>query len=178
MARAYLGLGGNIGDVRATLREALARLDASGARVIARSADYETPPWGKLDQPAFVNLCAIVETELDPEALLALCLKVEADLGRRRLEKWGPRVIDIDVLAYEDTAAPRTGAPPEGAQPAPAQPVLTLASPTLTIPHPYMLERAFVLLPLAEIAPDLVIRGTRVADAAAAMGHEGIARLD
>jgi 2-amino-4-hydroxy-6-hydroxymethyldihydropteridine diphosphokinase len=178
MARAYLGLGGNIGDVRATLREALARLDTSGARVIARSADYETPPGGKLDQPAFVNLCAIVETELDPEALLALCLKVEADLGRRRLEKWGPRAIDIDVLAYEDTAAPGADAPPEGARPAPTQPVLTLASPTLTIPHPYMLERAFVLLPLAEIAPDLVIRGTRVADAAAAMGHEGIVRLD
>ena len=173
MARAYLGLGGNIGDVRATLREALTRLDASGARVVARSADYETPPWGKLDQPAFVNLCAIVETELDPETLLALCLKVEADLGRRRLEKWGPRVIDIDVLAYEDTAAPHTGASTEG-----AQPVLTLTSPTLTIPHPYMLDRAFVLLPLAEIAPDLVIRGTRVADAARAMGQEGIVRLD
>ena len=170
MARAYLGLGGNIGDVRATVAAALARLDAAGARLVTRSADYETPPWGKLDQPAFVNACAVVETALDPEALLALCLKVEADLGRRRLEKWGPRVIDIDVLAYEDASG--------GTAATIAGPVLTLQSPTLTIPHPYMLERAFVLLPLAEIAPDLVIRGTRVADAAAAMGSDGIKRLD
>lgn len=155
-ARAFLGLGGNIGDVRATIRDALAALDAGGARLVSRSADYETPPWGKTDQQAFVNACAVVETALAPHELLALCLDVEKRLGRVRLEKWGPRVIDIDVLAYEQRV---------------------IATPDLIVPHRYMLERAFVLVPLAEIAPDLVVGGESVAEHARHFDATGIVRL-
>ncbi len=154
-ARAFLGLGGNLGDVSATLAEALRRLEADGARLVARSADYETPPWGKEDQPAFVNACAEVATQLSPIDLLRLCLRVEASLGRIRQEKWGPRIIDIDVLAYDD---------------------VHLDTPELKLPHPFLAERAFVLLPLAEIAPDLTIDGRTVADMAAAVDATGIVR--
>ena len=91
MARAYLGLGGNIGDVRATIAAAVDRLAARGATVVARSADYGTPPWGKLDQPPYVNACVALETDLAPADLLALVLSIEQEFGRRRLEKWGPR---------------------------------------------------------------------------------------
>lgn len=155
-ARAYLGLGGNIGDVRATIRAALDELTARGAVVVARSSDYETPPWGKTDQQPFVNACAVVETALAPHELLALCLAVEKDLGRVRLEKWGPRVIDIDVLAYEQRV---------------------IATPDLIVPHRYMLERAFVLVPLAEIAPDLAVGGETVAEHARHFDATGIVRL-
>jgi 2-amino-4-hydroxy-6-hydroxymethyldihydropteridine diphosphokinase len=155
-ARAYLGLGGNIGDVRATIRAALAALSEQGAHVVARSSDYETPPWGKTDQQPFVNACAVVETSLAPHELLALCLAVEKDLGRVRLEKWGPRVIDIDVLAYEDRI---------------------IDTPDLIVPHRYMLERAFVLVPLAEVAPGLAVGGETVAEHARRFDATGIVRL-
>jgi 2-amino-4-hydroxy-6-hydroxymethyldihydropteridine diphosphokinase len=144
-SHAYLSLGGNIGDVSATFVQALRRLEAGGARVVKRSADYETPPWGKTDQPPFVNACAEVATTLAPIELLRLCLEVEASLGRVRKEKWGPRIIDIDVLAYDG---------------------VTLDSEDLKLPHPYMLERAFVVVPLSEIAADLVIAGRRIGDVA------------
>lgn len=156
MARAHLGLGGNIGDVRATIAAAVDRLDARGATVVARSADYETPPWGKLDQPPYVNACVAVETALGPDELLAAVLAIELEFGRRRLEKWGPRTLDIDILTYGDE---------------------TIERPGLVVPHPYMLERAFVVVPLAEIAPDLVVRGRRIADVAAAIDTAGIRRL-
>ncbi|MBH0239640.1 2-amino-4-hydroxy-6-hydroxymethyldihydropteridine diphosphokinase [Methylobrevis albus] len=159
MAKAYLGLGGNIGDVRSAIAAALDALDKGGATLVARSGDYETPPWGKLDQPPYVNAAAIVETELTPKGLLALCLDTERELGRIRIEKWGPRVIDIDVLAYENEV------------------IEDPSFPALNVPHPYMLDRAFVLVPLAEIAPDLVVRNVRVADAAAAIDSGGIKRL-
>jgi 2-amino-4-hydroxy-6-hydroxymethyldihydropteridine diphosphokinase len=155
-ARAYLGLGGNIGDVRETIRAALDALDARGARVVARSADYQTPPWGKTDQNPFVNACAIVETSLAPHELLALCLAVEQDLGRVRIEKWGPRVIDIDVLAFEDRV---------------------IDTPDLIIPHAHMLERAFVLVPLTEIAPNLRVGGETVGEHARHFDATGITRL-
>lgn len=155
-ARAYLGLGGNIGDVRATIADALAMLEQRGARLVARSADYETPPWGKTDQQAFVNACAIVETALAPHELLGLCLEVEKDLGRIRLEKWGPRVIDIDVLAYEGRV---------------------IDTPDLIVPHRYMLDRAFVLVPLAEIAPDLDVGGRTIAEHARSFDATGIRKL-
>ena len=156
-ARAYLGLGGNIGDVRTSIREALAALSAGGAKVVRRSSDYETPPWGKTDQKPFVNACAIVETSLSPHELLALCLSVEKELGRVRLEKWGPRVIDIDVLAYEERV---------------------IETPDLIVPHRYMLERAFVLVPLAEIAPDLPVGGETVAEHARRFDATGIVKLE
>ncbi len=159
MAKAYLGLGGNIGDARSTIAAALDALDKGGARLVARSSDYETPPWGKLDQPPYVNACAIVETELTPKALLALCLDTERELGRVRIEKWGPRVIDIDVLAYENEV------------------IDDPSYPALNVPHPYMLDRAFVLVPLAEIAPDLMVRGVSVAEAVKSIEAGDIKRL-
>jgi 2-amino-4-hydroxy-6-hydroxymethyldihydropteridine diphosphokinase len=159
MAEAVLALGGNVGDVRSTLDRAVAMLcDSHEVRLIARSSDYRTPPWGVTDQPAFVNRCLIVETALSPRALLARALEVEAALGRKRAKerRWGPRTIDIDLIAYDD---------------------VTIDEPDLTLPHPRALERAFVLAPLAEIAPDRMIAGTRVADALGRLDSGGIERL-
>ncbi|GJE51559.1 2-amino-4-hydroxy-6-hydroxymethyldihydropteridine pyrophosphokinase [Methylobacterium tardum] len=153
--RAYLGIGSNIGDMAAMLDRAVAGLAAvPGIAIVARSADYRTPPWGKTDQPWFLNGAVAIDTDLDPHGLLDACLSVEHDLGRVREERWGPRVIDIDVLAYE-------GAAVEDAR--------------LVLPHRYVRERAFVLVPLAEIAPDLVIGGERVVDALAKLDRSGIA---
>jgi 2-amino-4-hydroxy-6-hydroxymethyldihydropteridine diphosphokinase len=157
MARAALGLGSNIGDKRGAVAEAIARLESGGIRVLQRSSDYRTEPWGLKEQDWFVNACVIIETALSPQALLDLCLVIERAMGRIRELKWGPRIIDIDILAYDEVA---------------------LDTPTLTLPHPHLFERAFVLVPLAEIAPDLVIGGTRVADAQARLGSEGVTRLE
>ena len=100
--KAWLGLGGNIGDPVTSMAKALRALnERSETRVLGVSPVYKTPPWGKTDQAWFHNACAEVETSLDPEALLAACLDVEKHLKRQRLERWGPRIIDIDVLAYE-----------------------------------------------------------------------------
>ena len=159
MAEALLALGGNVGDVRATLDRAVAMLCERGdIRLIARSSDYRTPPWGVEDQPPFVNLCIAVETTLSPHALLARAQEVERAFGRDRAHerRWGPRPLDIDILAYDD---------------------LALDTPDLTLPHPRLFERAFVLVPLAEIAPDRVIAGTRVRDALARVDAAGIERL-
>jgi 2-amino-4-hydroxy-6-hydroxymethyldihydropteridine diphosphokinase len=159
MAEALVGLGGNIGDVRATLDRAVAALcDGADVRLVAQSSDYATPPWGVEDQPAFVNRCIAVETNLTPRALLDRALEVERALGRdrKREQRWGPRAIDLDLLAYDDVA---------------------VAEPGLILPHPRMLERAFVLVPLAEIVPDRVIAGVRVRDAVARLDTRGIERL-
>jgi 2-amino-4-hydroxy-6-hydroxymethyldihydropteridine diphosphokinase len=158
-AEALLALGGNVGEVRDTFDRALAMLREGGrVRLKARSSDYATPPWGIEDQPPFVNLCVAVETELTPRALLARVQAVEHALGRARAQerRWGPRPIDIDILAYDD---------------------VIIASAELTLPHPHLLERAFVLVPLAEIAPDRVISGRRVRDALAKVDTAGIRRL-
>ncbi|MGA2492191.1 MAG: 2-amino-4-hydroxy-6-hydroxymethyldihydropteridine diphosphokinase [Roseiarcus sp.] len=141
---AALGLGGNIGDVAAAFVEALARLgSASGVTLTALSSVYRTPPWGKLDQPDFLNMAALVETTLPARALLALCLDLERGLGRERRERWGPRLIDIDILTYGEA---------------------TIDEPNLKVPHPRLTERAFALAPLAEIAPRLTVGGRTVAD--------------
>ena len=141
---AALGLGGNVGDVAGAFAEALARLgSARGVALTACSPVYRTPPWGKLDQPDFLNIAAMVETTLPARALLALCLEVERGLGRERRERWGPRLIDIDVLTYGDA---------------------TIDEPDLKVPHPCLTERAFVLAPLAEIAPRLTVGGQTVTD--------------
>jgi len=156
---ALLALGGNVGRVRETFDRAIAMLcDGTGLRLKARSSDYATPPWGVEDQPAFVNLCIAVETELTPPALLARVQAVEHALGRERARerRWGPRPIDIDILAYDD---------------------VTLDGAELTLPHPRLFERAFVLVPLAEIAPERVIAGRRVRDALAKVDTTGISRL-
>jgi len=158
-AEALLALGGNIGDVRATFDRALAMLCGDGAvRLIARSSDYRTPPWGVTDQPPFVNAAIIVATSLEPRTLVARALAVERALGRDRTSerRWGPRPIDIDILAYDD---------------------VVLREPDLTLPHPHWFERAFVLLPLAEIAADRVIAGRRVGDVLAGADVAGIEKL-
>jgi 2-amino-4-hydroxy-6-hydroxymethyldihydropteridine diphosphokinase len=159
MARAFLGLGGNVGDSRATLDRAVAMLnDGRDIKVLARSSDYQTPPWGVESQAPFVNLCLAVETTLAPRQLLSRIHEVEQSLGRDRARetRWGPRTCDIDILSYGNTA---------------------LNEPDLTLPHPRMFERGFVLMPLAEIAPDAVIGGRRVMDALKAADIAGIVRL-
>ncbi|WP_280925021.1 MULTISPECIES: 2-amino-4-hydroxy-6-hydroxymethyldihydropteridine diphosphokinase [Ciceribacter] len=141
---ATLGLGGNIGDPVAAMALALRRLDARpDCRVTAVSRLYRTPPWGKTDQADFYNSCALVETTLSAKALLAVCLDIERDMKRERIERWGPRTIDIDILTYDDE---RHG------------------EEALKVPHPRMTERAFVLMPLADIAADLPVDGRPVSD--------------
>ena len=158
MARAYLGLGSNLGDKPGMLQEALRRLDeAAGVKVVACSGFYRTPPWGKTDQDWFLNAAAAVETDLSPHDLLGVCLSVERSLGRVRDEKWGPRLIDIDVLVYDGRH---------------------VSDETLTLPHPHLAQRAFVLVPLAEIAPDLRIGESSVAEALARVDRGGIERMD
>jgi len=133
VTRAYLSLGANIGDPEGQLIEALRRLAASpGNRLLAVSSLYRTAPQGLTDQPDFLNCAALLETDLDPYALLALTQSIETALGRVRLVRWGPRTIDIDILLHGETR---------------------LDEPRLTLPHPRMFERAFVLAPLLEIWP-------------------------
>src|ERR1700735_2766535 len=159
MAEALLGLGGNLGDVRTTLDGAVAALcDGHEVRLIARSSDYRTPPWGVTDQPPFINAVIGVTTNLEPHPLLSRMQDCERALGRDRTKErhWGPRTIDLDLLLYDDRI---------------------INDEILTLPHPRMLERAFVLVPLAEIAPDRVIGGVRARDALASIDAEGIERL-
>lgn len=151
-----LGLGANLGDPAANLRAAVERLREAGLEFEALSSLYRTKPWGVVDQPDFINACALARTQLDPFALLELVQCVERDMGRRRSLRWGPRPIDIDLLFYENFSS---------------------ADPRLTLPHPGLMERAFVLLPLAEIAPGLVIGGQRLADAAEKIESGGVVRL-
>ena len=158
MAEALVAFGGNVGNVRAALDRAVAAFCDEGVRLLARSADYRTPPWGIEDQPAFVNLCIAVETGLTPHALFERAQSVELALGRDRTkeQRWGPRPVDIDLLAYDD---------------------MILKEPHLTLPHPRLFDRAFVLVPLAEIAPEKVIAGTRMADALARVDTKGVVKL-
>lgn len=140
MNNAWLGMGGNVGDVISTLSGALDRISQiSSVHLVCVSSFYQTPPWGKIDQPPFINLCCKVRTGLDPEALLDVCLQIEVYFGRVRSEKWGPRTLDIDLLAYDGFD--------------------DYSSNTLKLPHPFVTQRPFVLEPLNEIEPDLVILG-------------------
>ncbi len=159
MAEALVALGGNVGDARATLDKAVALFcDGADVRLDARSSDYRTPPWGDTDQPPFINLCIAVTARLSPQALLDRAQQVERALGRDRTmqRRWGPRTADLDILAYDD---------------------LALDGPTLILPHPWLFERAFVLVPLVEIAPERIIAGTRVRDALARVDTNGIEKL-
>jgi 2-amino-4-hydroxy-6-hydroxymethyldihydropteridine diphosphokinase len=156
--RVAIGLGGNIGDAAAAIAEALARLDAmDDVSVVAVSRLYRTPPWGKTDQAFFFNACAVVETRLSPQDVLSACLGIETAMKRERIERWGPRTIDLDVLAYD---------------------AVRMETPALTLPHPRMAERAFVLLPLADIWPDLEVCGRRVEDLAGRADAVGIEIAD
>jgi 2-amino-4-hydroxy-6-hydroxymethyldihydropteridine diphosphokinase len=132
----FLSLGTNLGDRLANLRAALAALRGTpGIRFLAQSRIYETSAWGYEDQPSFLNMVVQAETELEPRLLLTRLKSLEVDLGRTHTFHWGPRLIDIDILLYGD---------------------LVLNTPELVIPHPRLQERAFVLVPLADLAPDLL----------------------
>lgn len=147
--KAWLGLGGNIGDVTEALRQALCLLDGHANIHVAQvSPLYKTPPWGVEDQPWFLNCCAEIETTLSPEELLEVCQQAEREGKRERVVRWGPRTIDVDIVAVEG---------------------IEQVEQRLTIPHPRATERDFVMVPLADIAPELEISGKTVGDWAAAM---------
>jgi 2-amino-4-hydroxy-6-hydroxymethyldihydropteridine diphosphokinase len=159
MASVLIALGGNVGDIRATFKLAIANIcGMAQAALLARSSDYATPPWGNERQARFVNACIEIETSLDPHALLFALHKVEQKFGRDRAHepRWGPRTLDLDLIAYDD---------------------VSIDQPELTLPHPRLFERAFVLVPLVEIARDRVIAGRAVKAALAQVSTEGIERL-
>ena len=135
MSTAYVALGSNLGDREENLRSALKHLEENKVRVVKVSTFIETEPYGVTDQPGFVNAVCQVETELEPLELLRLLLKIELEMGRVRIRRWGERNIDLDLLLYEDAC---------------------VVSEELTLPHPDMQNRDFVLLPLAEIAGEVV----------------------
>jgi 2-amino-4-hydroxy-6-hydroxymethyldihydropteridine diphosphokinase len=138
-ARACIGLGGNVGDAAATVRRAFDALaDLPETRLLAVSRLYRTPAWGVETQPDFVNAAALLDTTLDPRALLDALLGIERAFGRERRERWGPRTLDLDLLLYADAV---------------------IDVPGLHVPHPHLHERAFVLRPLADIAPDAMVPG-------------------
>jgi 2-amino-4-hydroxy-6-hydroxymethyldihydropteridine diphosphokinase len=150
---AYLGLGSNLGDRLATLQRAADLLDAeSGVTLVASSRVWETDPIGGPPQPDYLNVVLRIDTDLTAHELLAASQRVEASLGRVREVRWGPRTIDVDIELFGDE---------------------TVDDPDLTIPHPRMLERAFVVLPLLELEPDPILPdGTRVLDVR--LGDEGV----
>ena len=156
---AYLGLGSNLGDRLANLREAIRRLEDGGAcKVVKRSSVYETEPVGMVEQPDFLNAVVEVETAVEPRDLLRLCKSIENEMGRVRTNKWGPRVIDVDILLHGGSR---------------------VLEDDLTIPHAEMIGRAFVLVPLAEIAPDVEVAPGVTARAAAELAdREGVRRID
>lgn len=135
MPRAYVALGSNLGDRQQNLQQALHLLAEQGIKIVKVSSFIETAPYGVTDQPAFLNGVCCVETELKPLKLLEVLLGTEQQMGRVRLRHWGERNIDLDLLLYED---------------------ICMTSDKLNLPHPDMQNRDFVLLPLAEIAPDLL----------------------
>lgn len=159
--RAFVGLGGNVGNVQTTLMEALWSIDSLPQTSIrAQSRLYRSPPWGRTDQPAFLNGVVELQTRLAASILLEALLEIEVKFGRVRDpgDRWGPRKLDLDLLAYGEE---------------------TIDVPGMHLPHPRLHERGFVLVPLAEIAPTLEIpgRGT-VADLLAAIDVSGIVAID
>ena len=133
MSIAYIGLGSNIGNREENCKEAIRLLEENGISVKKQSSMYETEPWGVKEQPRFVNMAVEIETTKKPEDLLGILKNIENQMGRTESVKWGQRIIDLDILLYDD---------------------LIVETPHLEIPHPFMHEREFVLRPLAEIAPD------------------------
>jgi 2-amino-4-hydroxy-6-hydroxymethyldihydropteridine diphosphokinase len=141
---AALGLGGNIGDPIAAMSAVISSFDQSDLiDLLAVSKLYRTPPWGKIDQPDFYNACVLVQTTLQPVELLDLCLSLELELKRERIERWGPRTIDIDLLTYGDEE---------------------IELDRLVVPHPRMTERAFVLMPLTDIVKEHIVNGRSIGD--------------
>lgn len=131
----YLLLGSNLGNRKKYISSAISEIEAKLGSVAKRSSLYQTASWGKHDQPDFLNQVIELKTSLEPQALLSGVLSIEAVLGRKRVEKWGSRIIDIDILLYEDQI---------------------INDPELIIPHPYLAFRRFCLMPLSEIAPEFI----------------------
>lgn len=160
MVEAWIGVGANLGEAAATVRAAIAALDGMPrTRLRCASSLYATPAWGNAAQPPFVNAVAGVDTSLSPPALLQALLALEQRFGRKRdaAVRWGPRTLDLDMLLYADRR---------------------IDLPALQVPHPYLHQRAFVLVPLAEVAPDAWIPGHgRVRDAVMQVDACGIAPL-
>ena len=159
MADVLIALGGNVGDVRATFKKAIANIcGMTQGALLARSSDYATPPWGEAAQDDFINACIEIETSLDPHALLFTLQKIEKKFGRDRANErhWGPRTLDLDMIAYDD---------------------IRLDKPELTLPHPHLFERAFVLVPLAEVAPNRRIAGRTAREALTTIVTDGIKKL-
>ena len=159
MKTAILGMGSNLGDREANLRDAVQRLEAAEIRVLRRSSLYETAPQDLLDQPWFLNAVAEVETSLFPMQLLARLRQIERDMGRRRVVANGPRNIDLDILFYGRTV---------------------IATAELEVPHPRLAQRRFVLEPLAEIAPDFrhPLTGKTASEMLAKLEPQGVRRLE
>ncbi len=159
--RAFVGLGGNVGDVASTLAEAIWAMDSlPQTSVRNQSGLYRSPPWGRTDQPHFINAVVELQTRMAPIVLLDSLVEIEEKLGRVRNpdDRWGPRRIDLDLLVFGDQS---------------------LQSPGLQVPHPRLHERGFVLVPLAEIAPGLEIPGLgRVSDLLAAIDASGVEAID
>ena len=159
--RAFVGLGGNIGDVETTLTEALWSIDSLPQTSIrAQSKFYRSPPWGRTDQADFINAVVELQTRLAPRVLLNYLLEVEMRFGRDRSEgeKWGPRELDLDLLTYGEEV---------------------IDEPGMHLPHPHLHERAFVLVPLAELAADLQIPGLgQVSDLLTSIEVVGIEAID
>lgn len=135
MPSVYIGIGSNLGDREENCERAIKLLIKNGITVTKRSSMIETEPWGVKEQPKFINMAAEIKTGLTPEELLRLLKNIEVDFGRLPTSHWGPRIIDLDILLYND---------------------LVMKTPELEIPHPGIKEREFVLKPLAEIAPDKI----------------------
>lgn len=151
------GFGSNVGDKVANLNRAFARVfRGPEIEFVAASSIWRTAPWGYLDQDWFANACAVGRTDLSPEAALDFTQGVEEELGREETFRWGPRVIDVDILYLGDAR---------------------IASERLIVPHKEMFNRPFVLAPLAEIRPDLVLDGRSIREASEAQGALGFVRL-
>lgn len=154
---AAIGLGSNVGDTRANIARAIALLTADGAvRLVARSRDYRSAPWGVLEQDWFVNAVITVATDVSARELLERCQRVENDMGRVRVQKWGPRLIDVDVLTYKNQL---------------------IDEPGLKVPHPLIAERGFVVVPLKEIAPGLIIMGQTLSEMEAKLDTSDLVAL-
>lgn len=157
MSKAYLGIGGNMGDRRQYIERAVELLKGNPGITVGKvSSVYETEPVGYREQDWFLNIAAELDTVLSPYELLDYCGFIEKELKRERLIRWGPRTIDVDILLYED---------------------VRLKDERLIIPHPRMKERAFVIIPLMEIAPDIVLDGEPIGCIAKRLDTEGVRKV-